>query len=518
MIGPLIPIPKGRKGPVLIDWQNLSPEHLAAEFKKGNGFNVGVRLDHYAVLDPDTKAAGTLLEAWEREGKLPPTVAWQTAAGNIKRLYQRPQNLQGPLTISGIKLQLRTGAGMQDVIPPSYVKDDEKGIDGVYAWLPDQDPKSMDPAPLPQVVLEYFKTHSHANTQTVFKQSKNRACVLDFLQGGRDESLFHVATVLRNGGMAREDAEQLLINLAKICDPPFPEKDALRKIESAWKHENSEINLAAEAREWVLSSSGVFMSSDFVREAGLSSMSSREFSKNLSKVFERLVKDGVIERGGGRRGQYRRIERECEAIDFFTASSEILPLKWPFELEKLVNIYRKNLIVVAGASNAGKTALLLNVVRLNMGRFPVHYFSSEMGSEELRLRLEKFDIPLPEWNFKANERGANFADAIRPDSVNVIDFLEITDNFYKVAGELKAIFDRLTTGIAIVALQKRQGAKLGRGGDFSMEKARLYLSMEPGELTIVKGKNWAQPGKNPNGLTIKFKLIQGAKFINLGEK
>jgi hypothetical protein len=274
-------------------------------------------------------------------------------------------------------------------------------------------------------------------------------------------------------------------------------------------------NLAAEVREWVLSSRGVFLSSDFVREAGLSSMSSREFNKNLSKVFERLVKDGVIERVGERRGHFRRIERECEALDFLSASPEILPVKWPFELEKLVNIYRKNLAVVAGTSNAGKTAFLLDFVRLNMASFPINYFSSEMGPEELRLRLEKFDLSLTDWRFKPYERAANFADAIIPDAINVVDYLELTDNFYKVAGELKSIFDKLTTGLAVIALQKKAGASVGRGGDFSLEKARLYLSMDPGEMKIIKAKNWAQPGHNPNNLKIRFKLVNGARFIEL---
>ena len=54
----------------------------------------------------------------------------------------------------------------------------------------------------------------------------------------------------------------------------------------------------------------------------------------------------------------------------------------------------KNIIVVAGTPNAGKTAFLLNVVQMNMsGKMPIHYFSSEMGSMEFKGRLQKFDLP-----------------------------------------------------------------------------------------------------------------------------
>ena len=525
MIGPLIPIPKGRKAPVIKDWQNLTSEQLAAEFKGRNNCNWGIRLDYYAVLDPDTKAAGSLLDDWEQEGKLPPTVAWRTAAGNIKRLYQRPPELPGPLTIQDIKLQLRTGSGMQDVIPPSYVNDPEKGIDGFYAWLPDQDPESIEPPLLPRDVLEYFKAHSnnktHSNSISINNKGNDRAIRLDFSQGGRDESLFHVANCLRKGGMAREDVEKVLINLAKICTPPFPEKDALKKIESAWKRENCDINLAAEVRDWVLSTTGTFMSTDVHRELSLSTLSTtpeeaRRVNKNLSEILRRLCDEELIERVGERRGCFRRVERDLQVIDFLNAeASNVLNLEWPapFHLEQLVKIYPKNIIVVAGASNAGKTALLLNVVNLNMKRFRIAYFSSEMGPEEMRLRLEKFQIPLRDWVFEPYERASNFAHAIIPDALNIIDYLEMTDNFYQVGGEIKAIFDRLSTGIAIIALQKKSGAALGRGGDFSMEKARLYLSMDAGELQIIKGKNWAKPGVNPNGKIFKFKLVDGCKFL-----
>ena len=156
----LIPIPKGRKGPVLKNWQTLSPEALAEFIAQNPECNRGIRHDNTAVLDPDSKEAGELCDTWETQGKLPKTVKWITAAGNTKRLYRRPTDLDGPLTIKELKLQLRTGAGLQDVIPPSYVNDPEKGIDGFYKWAEGCDPASIGVAELPREILNYFKTHS----------------------------------------------------------------------------------------------------------------------------------------------------------------------------------------------------------------------------------------------------------------------------------------------------------------------------------------------------------------------
>jgi hypothetical protein len=269
--------------------------------------------------------------------------------------------------------------------------------------------------------------------------------------------------------------------------------------------------LAQEIRDWLSVTKACHTVTECDTELGI--VTNRD-KTNRRKIYQRLVEEGIIARIEDRPGTFRVIERESNSLDFMSADTgTVIPFKWPFELETLVNIYPKNLIVIAGTSNAGKTAFLLDFIRLNMAQFKINYFSSEMSPEELRLRLEKFDMALSEWRFKPYERTSNFADAVISDAVNIIDYLELTDNFYKVAGELKAIFDKLTTGIAIVAIQKKQGAALGRGGDFSLEKARLYLSMEGNELKIVKAKNYAKANYNPNGLTIGFHLVSGAKFI-----
>jgi hypothetical protein len=90
-------------------------------------------------------------------------------------------------------------------------------------------------------------------------------------------------------------------------------------------------------------------------------------------------------------------------IDFKNASSAgVLPLRWPLGIEQYVNLFPGNLAVVAGATNAGKTALLLNVVYLNHLTFPlpIYYFCSEMGDIELKERLELFEgMSIEKWNW-----------------------------------------------------------------------------------------------------------------------
>ena len=97
-----------------------------------------------------------------------------------------------------------------------------------------------------------------------------------------------------------------------------------------------------------------------------------------------------------------------------------------------------------------------------------------MGETELKKRLELFGLPLDEWKFKVYPRAENFADLITPEKkIFIIDFLEVTEDFWKVSKFIKDIHGKLKEGICIIALQKSEGKASGRGGDFSKEKDYL---------------------------------------------
>lgn len=235
---------------------------------------------------------------------------------------------------------------------------------------------------------------------------------------------------------------------------------------------------------------------------------------NRRQILHRLVRKGVLQRHPSKNGVFRRIEHDSPVIEWEIADiSDVFKISWPFELENYALMYPKNIAVIAGSPNAGKTAFLLNLIKLNMANHMIHYYSSEMGPEELKLRLSKFENT-DKWVFDARERSMNFADVIYPDDINIIDYIEIVSGeFFKIAEELRAIFDKLNKGIAVIALQKKRGAELGRGAEFSLEKPRLYLSLDAGSLKIIKAKNWAVEGQNPNDMEFKFSLVNGAKFV-----
>ena len=518
----VIPVQKGQKKPALSTWkeyQTRQPtaqeiEEWFSDSDNGPGIVCG-KISGVLVLDADSEAGRKELESLIPDSLLTPIC--KTPKG-WHYYFKHP----GGRITSTVRIlpdvDIRAD-GTQVVAPPSVGR----------KWIVSPNKAAL--AELPDSIKQVVCNGSSGSldNSSSYSYSGLRARTmpngLDFGQGLRDESLFHIATVLRRGGMAQPDAEKVLEMLAKTTDPPFPTKEAMVKVRSAYSRvEESEKSLAEVIREWVLMTPGDFSVTDVDRDLTLLT---RTDKNNRAKVLERLVKDGLIERAGNRRGWYRLIERDSHVLDWRNAdTSTTIDLIWPFHIERLVTLYPKNVVVVAGSPNAGKTALLLNLIRLNMVDHRIAYFSSEMGPEELKLRLNNFqDVGQDEWKFEAYDRSANFADAVQPNAINLIDYLEVTTDFFKVGGEIKAIYDKLDKGVAVIALQKKKGAEYGRGAEFSLEKARLYLSMDDGELRIVKAKNWGpdakETGNNPNGRIYHFSLVGGCKFVgryNVGSR
>ena len=263
-----------------------------------------------------------------------------------------------------------------------------------------------------------------------------------------------------------------------------------------------------ELHDWVNLAPGEFHISAIASDVGMQMRHVQQLDK--------MVKMGLIEHVGKRRGWYRPIENELEEMDFKTVLAIPVDIWLPFELSEKVEIYEGNVIIIAGVWNAGKTAIVLNMVKENRDRFNVHYFNSEMGAAELKKRLDLFsDITINNWNFNAYRRAEKFADVIRPgpNNLNIIDFLEVHDEFYVIGKRIKEIHDKLKGAIAVICLQKNPGVEAGLGGSRSMEIARLVIALDSGRVKITKAKNY-RGKENPNGLIKNFKLVNGCQIID----
>jgi hypothetical protein len=271
-------------------------------------------------------------------------------------------------------------------------------------------------------------------------------------------------------------------------------------------------------REWVLTTEGVFLTTDCVRELNLATPGDR---KNLNKVLERLKNENIIAKYGDKRGQFRVVDHSMTPMNWKDADvTTSFDLVLPLGFSKLFYLYPKNIIVVAGDGNAGKTAWLLNVARENADKHKINYFTNDETPEEIKKRVERFsEAGMDVESFDKVDfivRGKNFLDVIDPDGVTIIDYLKLTDKFWLVAQEIEEIRANLKGGIAIIAIQKDKKADMGRGGDFAAEASRLYFTLERGMVNVIKMKNLIDTNRDPNGKSVKFSLWGGCKFVPKG--
>jgi hypothetical protein len=334
-----------------------------------------------------------------------------------------------------------------------------------------------------------------------------------FTEGRRDNDLFHVANLLTKGGAEENVKRHVLGLLARSCRPPFPPDEIDAKIKSALQRRASrERNLTNEVKDWVLGTSGDFSIDQCRRDLDIKG---KEENTSLRQILVRLANENVIERGSKKNGIYRLVEDQCKVMDWINVDCEYKNLWLPLELGQVCGVQPGNILVFAGAKDSGKTAFLMNIAKENRYDYKVHYFNSEMGPAEFKMRAFLFGEPLSTWkDIRVYERSENFHDVIQPGegNLNIIDFLEVHDEFWKIGTLLQKIHQKLNGALCVVGLQKNPGVDFGRGGAFSIEKARLYISLDYGKAKITSCKNF-KPNDliagNPRGYTCTYKLING---------
>lgn len=394
-------------------------------------------------------------------------------------------------------------------------------------------------------------------------------------QGGRNDALTRMAG--RWFGKRLDPDEVVLLALAwnrDYCDPPLAEGEVRRTVESIAKRERNKSdgsyesyesyesdasakivsnrtesygivsnrtgnptenhrrfdgNLTAEIEEWIKNSTGSFTVADVDREFGLTLQADK---RRRSDALRACARKNKIQKDRRITGKYHVVETEAEWIDLTAVDEASFPLELPLGLTTMVTIPPKAVIVVAGTTNSGKTAFMLNALRLNFDQdYGLAYIMSEMGPSEYKQRVRLFGDPVEDWasRVKAASKSSGFDGLIthhNPNGLTVVDFLEeIEGEYYKIASDIRTMYDALGNGVVMIGIQKKSGGLYGRGGEATAEKARLYLSIDTMvnrdrcsvcAIRIVKCKNYPD-GKNPNGKELHFKIERGHKLTALSD-
>jgi len=278
--------------------------------------------------------------------------------------------------------------------------------------------------------------------------------------------------------------------------------------------EEGKKTLASGVREFVVSTKGWFCLQDVYN---FLQVSTREEKKAIWIALNRLCEEEKVVRHPRKNGLYRKIEHDLIEMDFRGTMIKPLEIDWPLELGSMCITYPKNVSVIAGTKDAGKTTVALDFIKRNQDKYEIHYFSNEMGEEELKMRLLLHeDMKLGDWKFKAYERQDNYGDVVRPNAINIFDWIELTDNFYQIGRIIKDIHEKLNKGMALIILQKEHGAKLAVGAGYSLRRPRLYVTLESGWAKIISAKYWKDKTVNPAGKILNYKIINGWKLLTQG--
>jgi len=516
--------------------------------------NIGIVTDGYAVLDFDAEHGG--LESKEKliakQGPFLPTRVHKTGGGGEHWIYRQHngQAIRNTVKVAGYTGVDLRGTGGYIVAPPSIHPNGNE-----YLIL---DPSPIAPCPewIPQLI------------QTVGRLSQRpMAPGASIPESTRNDTMIRNAGAMRRRGMTEEEILAALLVQNKRCEPPLPEKEVQTIAQSVVRYEpdpieslpqepdpltdiptdNTDIadklseltktDLSVEGRrdrivwplvaEWLMYHRGETFDLDTIcRQLEVKTRDDRHsVVKKLAYEVSRKTLDKINR-------QYTYIDKTFTLIDWQHASEhDEVALKWPygrgdegtpnyFPLDE-ITICEGDIIVLAGVSNMGKTAFILNLLWENMDAFPCTLQGSEYKPADFKRRIKPMTWanPLKEDGtpkFELIERHDRWQDIIRPDNINLIDWINLGDQFYQIGKIIEAIKAPLRKGVAVIAIQKDEDKKLGMGGGWGEHLSTVYLLFDKERLTIRKAKR--STGTNLNGKVFGFRIVdEGTKFTDIRE-
>ncbi len=531
---------------------------------------IAIVTDGLIVLDFDVKNGGMESKAAmiTKFGDFPATRVHRTGGGGEHWLYRSPNGsvYRNTVSLGGFKGVDVRAKGGYIVVPPSlhlsgnkYEVISKAGISSAPAWLIEM----CDQKPL--------SAPSTAEPGQTIPESQ------------RNATLASLAGTMRKKGMTEEAILAALVATNRTqCSPPLPDKEVETIARSIARYQPDPLDKLNEKTD-IIDNLGIDVDNldnldnldktdkfDIIDKSSPGLDMDKPF-KLVSRLVDNwlaahkgegfpldticrhlditnrdlrhaVVKKLAYEVSAGKLAKsikvnppiYTYIDKELVMIDWVHATDEVvLPLKWPygrgddtrFGFDGAVQISSGDIIIIAGVSNTGKTAMALNLLAENMDAMPVTLMGNEYSGGKFRHRLSKlaWANPLKEDGtpkFELAVRHDNWADVIRPDNLNIIDWLNLDGTshpFYEIGSIIEGIQKPLRKGIAVICIQMDAHKEFGLGGGFSQHLASLYLAIDflPDKslrMTVKKAKAWEI--HNPNHEMYAFDLREAGTVFS----
>jgi len=428
------------------------------------------KLSNLLLMDADSEGA---LETYSKYFPLDietPTV--RTGGGGYHYYFKFPDGCKITSNNGWAEKADAKGEGGYSILPPST------SHKGKYTFNKGRRFRDVGLLEAPRSLLTAVE---NAAKERLRPSSKVEAKGIQFSRGGRDDALFSTANALVKGGMDEKNIQTVVRMLAQACDPPFSLQDADEKLASALKRTDTNIaENKSKVRAWVNDAVGQFRLDELLRQTG-NIQPDQVVTAKLE--LQALCEEGIITANRSKNGFYQKIDIELTKMKRIENKKPPYEVWLPLGLHDKAVIIPGSLIIVAGVSNAGKSAFFLNFCEKNLDDHKIRYVSSEWSNEERDTQLEDFDVNIDEWDSKIDfypkkDVTASFDNYVAPDGITIIDYYESYKDYGAIAGDLRDIADKLTTGIAIVALQKKQGHEHGYGGEGTVNRSQLYINID----------------------------------------
>jgi hypothetical protein len=250
-----------------------------------------------------------------------------------------------------------------------------------------------------------------------------------------------------------------------------------------------------------------------------------------------MVNEKIVKPSGKRDGVFKVVKQVKPVSVFGRERRPPIDILFPkdfdtgmeFPFADNVILREGDLILIAGVSNFGKTALCLNFCGENINKHPIlmgneYTTIDHLPSSRFLNRLDamnwvewcgvdgedKFTL-LPVWG--------DYAEHIEKDRLNIIDWINLPGEYYMISALMEDIKKAIGNGAGILVIQKNEGADAGRGGSHTKDFADCELLIDKyGEdevmLTIGKVK---EANKRIVGKKYAYYITDGVKITNFRE-
>lgn len=313
------------------------------------------------------------------------------------------------------------------------------------------------------------------------------------------------------------------------------EKEIEKKILSIISGREEKIrNVTEDTKRLIENITGEFSTGYIYSELCITTKQEKDLVRHaLAAMTEKCI----LERVGRKSGIYRRADKDYEVMELDGTIPDPLNVRLPLNVGDLCHVYEGMTLLVEGEKSRGKSAFGLEFAWLNRDLYKdkVRYMQNgELNKQVLtiRLTLRPQDVyPLKKFTSRIEfiTRHRDWWDIVNPSGLNIIDYIEEHEKKYLIPEYIAKIQERLTTGLALIILQKVPGRDYGTGGAEIRNKPSVILSLQKsGSMSkvVVEDVKAYNPDAmqklfdevhSPRGLWREYKLVDGWKFLPQGK-